>query len=256
MRLIEAFIDAVIRFRWLVILLALAAVLAVGSGVTRLGFATDYRIFFGPNNPEINRVDEFQNVYTKNDNVFFVVQAPEGEGAFSPRMAALVEELTERAWALPYATRVDSVANFQHTYSDGETLVVEDLVRNAAQMTPAQLAQRRAVALAEPTLAGNLISDDARTIGVNATVQLPGVSLTEVPEVTAAARAIAAELSERQASSTSASGDCSFALGTDVLGSSWTVEITAQAFDQAPTFTPEAAVEQDDFLSASFSRHF
>jgi len=196
-KLIGAFIGAIIRFRWLVILLSVLAVVAAGSGISRLGFATDYRIFFGPNNPEINQFDEFQNTYTKNDNVFFIVQAPEGEDAFSPRMAALIEELTQRAWTLPFATRVDSVSNFQRTYSDGDTLVVEDLISNAAALSGAELAQRRSIALAEPTLAGNLISLDGRTVGVNATIQLPGASLTEVPEVTAAARAIVAELRER-----------------------------------------------------------
>jgi predicted RND superfamily exporter protein len=215
MKQIEAFIDAVIRFRWLVIVLTLAAVVGLGAGMSRLGFATDYRIFFGPNNPEINQFDEFQNVYTKNDNVFFVVQAPEGEDAFSPRMATLIEELTTRAWSLPFATRVDSISNFQHTYSDGDTLVVEDLVSGAAGMSPAELSRRREIALAEPTLVGNLISHDARTVGVNATIHLPGQSLTEVPDTTAAARAIVDEFRARHP-------DVRFALtGIVVVNNAW-----------------------------------
>lgn len=197
MKFVNAFIDGVIRFRWLVIALTVAAVGGLGTGLGHLQFATDYRVFFGSNNPELRQFNDFQAVYTKNDNVFFVVQGAPGEDAFSPRMAQLVEELTARAWSLPFTTRVDSVANFQRTYADGDTLVVEDLVRNAGKMTAAELAERRDIALAEPALAGNLVSSDGRTAGVSATIQLPGKSLSEVPQVTAAARALAAEVSAR-----------------------------------------------------------
>jgi predicted RND superfamily exporter protein len=194
---VSAFIDGVIRFRWLVIALTVIAVAGLGAGLGRLQFATDYRIFFGPNNPELRQFNEFQAVYTKNDNVFFVVQSGPGEDAFSPRMAQLIEELTARAWTLPFTTRVDSISNFQHTYADGEALVVEDLVRNASAMSIAELEQRRNIALSEPSLAGNLISLDGRTVGVSATVQLPGRLVTEVPQVTEAARAIAADITAR-----------------------------------------------------------
>ena len=40
-----------------------------------------------------------------------------------------VEELTEGAWQIPFALRVDSITNFQHTWADGDELIVEDLVQ-------------------------------------------------------------------------------------------------------------------------------
>ncbi|HYD86926.1 MAG TPA: hypothetical protein VEA80_05590 [Vitreimonas sp.] len=40
------------------------------------------------------------------------------------------------------------------------------------------------------------------------------------------------------------------------IGSSWTLEIAGQAFAHAEATSPEAAFEDDDFLSATLSRHF
>ncbi len=47
---------------------------------------------------------------------------------FTPRVLALVRDLTEDAWQIPNSTRVDGITNFQHTWADGDELIVEDLV--------------------------------------------------------------------------------------------------------------------------------
>ena len=82
--------------------------------------------------------------------------------------------LTERAWKIPYSTRVDSVTNFQHTTADGDDLLVRDLVDEAVLEDAAERSRVRAVALAEPRLAARLFARDAAVSGVNVTVQLPG----------------------------------------------------------------------------------
>ena len=46
-----------------------------------------------------------------------------------------METLTEAAWKIPYAIRVDSVTNFQHSWADGDDLTVEDLIRNGASLS-------------------------------------------------------------------------------------------------------------------------
>ena len=105
-----------------------------------------------------------------------------------------MEKLTADAWQIPYAIRVDSVTNFQHSWADGDDLTVEDLVRDAANQTEAALVEKRAIALLEPLLNGNLISPDADTTGVNVTLQYPEESIDEVPEAAAFARGLAADV--------------------------------------------------------------
>ena len=74
----------VIRFRWLIIPTTLLLVLLAASGGRFLGFATDYRVFFSKDNPQLLAFETLQNTYTKNDNVMFAVQPKDGK-VFTPK---------------------------------------------------------------------------------------------------------------------------------------------------------------------------
>lgn len=169
----------VIRHRWLVLGLAVLVTIAAASGIPKLGLATDYRVFFSPDNPDLAAYEEVENVYTKNDNVLFVIRPEEGD-VFTPRMLGMIRSLTDDAWQIPNSTRVDGITNFQHTWADGDELIVEDLV-GTGEITPALVARARQVATTEPLLAGRLVSADARTAGVNVRISLPGESKAELP---------------------------------------------------------------------------
>lgn len=186
---------AMIRVPILVVIVAVLFALGMGSGGRLLEFASNYRVFFSKENPELMAFEEFQNVYTKNDNILFVLQPKDGK-VFSPETAGAMERLTEEAWQIPYAIRVDSLTNFQHTWADEDELIVEDLIVDGDQLPQETLDEREQIALDEPLLRGNLIADDARTAGVNVVLQYPEKSISEVPEATTKAREIAAEIRE------------------------------------------------------------
>lgn len=175
---------------WTVMVIAVLVAIAAGSGVRHLDFTNNYRAFFSPDNPDLLAFERFQATYTKNDNILFAIQPRDGD-VFEPSTAAALEWLTAQAWSIPYAIRVDSVTNFQHSWANGDDLTVEDLVRDAGSMSIDQLAERRRIALAEPLLIGNLISPDARTTGINVTLQYPEETIGEVPEAMAVARDLA-----------------------------------------------------------------
>ncbi len=192
-RFAVAWVEAVCKRPWRVVAATLAAVTLAASGLPNLGFSSNYRVYFSPTNPELLAFDELQATYAKSDNILFVVE-PRGGEVFTREALHAIELLTEEAWRLPYATRVDSITNFQHTWADGDELTVEDLVRNAAGLTPGEIAERRAIALDEPLLRGRLLAEDAATTGVNVVLHLPEESLAEAPEAVAAARALARRL--------------------------------------------------------------
>ena len=195
--------DLVTGRPWLAIIASLVLVVAASSGARFLDFSNNYRVFFSPENPDLLAFEEFQNTYTKNDNILFIVQSGAEQGdVFDADLASDLEWLTAEAWQIPYAIRVDSVTNFQHSWADGDDLTVEDLIRDAESLGQAELERRRAIALAEPLLRGNLISPDARTTGVNVTLQYPEESLTEVPRAVGHARDLARQLRERQPGAT------------------------------------------------------
>ena len=128
MRELEArFGPWVVGARWVILALGLVVVGVCASGMRHLHFTTDYRIFFSPENPERLAFEALENMFTKNDNVM-VILAPRDGDVFTPQILTLVRELTERAWQAPYSTRVDSIANFQHTTALEDDLAVRDLI--------------------------------------------------------------------------------------------------------------------------------
>ena len=170
---VEGFARGVLRWRWPILLVSLLVSAAIASGARGLFFDTDYSAFFGSENPQLSAYEELQNVYTKNDNVLFVVEPLNGE-AFSEESLLAVEELTEASWQLPFAIRVDAVTNFQHTSAEEDDLLVRDLVEDVAARSGAERNAARDVALAEPLLVRRLVNEDATVSGVNVTLQLPG----------------------------------------------------------------------------------
>lgn len=190
--MIAAYARWVIRFRWWIIVGGLAATAVAGSGAQYLRFNNDYRVFFSEQNPQLLAFDALQNTYSTNDNVLFLIVPKDGE-VFTRETLASVERLTKAAWQLPYVKRVDSITNFQFSRARGDELVVSDLIENAPALSAEQIAQARAVALAEPLLPHRLISPQAHVTAVNATIVVPGKTLDEVPEVMAHARKLVAE---------------------------------------------------------------
>ena len=192
---IERYIDFIIRRRWAVLIAAILVAVGVGTGARHLGLSTNYRTFFGDDNPDLLAFEAVENIYTKNDNVLFVVQ-PDEATVFNARTLEAVAELTERAWKIPYSTRVDSITNFQHTWAEEDDLVVEDLLPPGH---PDQQAvdRVRQVSLTEPLLRDRLVDAEGRTTGINVRIHLPGLSEAELPAVVEHVRGLQAEFGER-----------------------------------------------------------
>jgi predicted RND superfamily exporter protein len=185
--------DYIVTHPWCILLMTIIVVMLAGSGGRYIEFTNDYRVFFSKDNPELQAFEAMQNIYTKTDNVLFVI-APENGNVFTTETLALVADLTDLSWQTPYSTRVDSVTNFQHTIAEEDDLLVGDLVENVAQLSAEDMRTIRDVALNEPLLLNRLISPSAHVTSINITIQLPGKSLTEVPEVAAYARKLAADI--------------------------------------------------------------
>ena len=186
----NGFGEWVIRFRWPIILATLLVVGIAASGARFLDFSSDYRVFFSEENPQLKAFDALQNTYTKNDNVMIALAPNDGQ-VFTRESLAAVEELTKQAWQIPYSIRVESITNFQHSWADGDGLVVEDLVKNAEGLSDLYLERIKKIALSEPLLINRLVSPSAHVTGINVTINLPGKSISEVPEVAAFVRNLA-----------------------------------------------------------------
>ncbi|MEN8213701.1 MAG: MMPL family transporter, partial [Pseudomonadota bacterium] len=186
--LAERYAHWVIRWRWLIVIGSIIAIVLLASGGRLLRFENDYRIFFGEENPQLLAFENLQDTYTKNDNVLIVL-APKDGRVFTPQVLAAVQDITGRAWQTPYSLRVDSITNFQHTSARGDDLTVADLVEEPLQLSTEQLEEIQRIALAEPMLINRLISPRSHVTALNIVVELPGEDMTrEVPEVVASVR--------------------------------------------------------------------
>ncbi len=181
-----------IAHRWLVIGVTLAIVAVMAIGLFRLDVNPDSRVFFGKDDPQRVALDRMERTYNKANNVFIIVSAKTGT-LFTRRSLAAIEDLTKAAWKTPFSLRVDSIANYQHSYANGDEIVVEPLYKNAAKLTEAQLATVKIRALESRELVNRLISKDAQVAGINILVLKPGKSLNEVPTIATFARKMLSE---------------------------------------------------------------
>jgi predicted RND superfamily exporter protein len=184
------FARGLIRWRWAVIALTLLVTGIAASGLKNLDFASDYRVFFGADNPQLADFERMQKVYTKDDNISFVIKPAKGD-VFTPNMLAAIRDLTNAAWKTPFSTRVDSITNYQHSYAEADDLTVRDLVAKNILLTPEAIKGIRNVALSEPLLVNRIISTDGTTTSVNITFNLPQKDLTEIPAVMSFVRNLA-----------------------------------------------------------------
>ena len=196
--MINNYAQAIIRWRWAIVLLSFVWVALAAMGGKNLAFTTDYRAFFAKDNPQLQAFENMQNTYDKSDNVLMLVTPKDGE-VFTQQTLEEIHWLTQQAWQTPYSTRVDSITNYQHTRAFDDDLEVADLFLEDSTYTRAQLNELKQIAVNEPVLVNRLINKDASVTAVNITVQLPGKTLTETPEVVAFVRDLKAQIEQRNA---------------------------------------------------------
>jgi uncharacterized protein len=184
--------------RWRLLLLLLLPVLAVlaAQGASRLGFSSDYRVFFSESNPQLTAFERMQKTYAKSDNLLIVL-APKDGKVFSPQTLEAVEWITSAAWKTPYSVRVDSLSNFQRTTAEGDTINVSDLVKNATAFNQAKLDDVERFALSEPQLLRRLIAPDGAVTAINVTYRLPEKSPFETFEIVTFGRDLQQQIEKR-----------------------------------------------------------
>ena len=192
---IISFAQWVITWRWLVVLASIALVGAVGYGAQNVGFNSDYHVFFSDENPQLLAYDGLQAKYTKDDNVFFVVEPADGK-VFTPKTLAAIEQLTEEAWQTPYSTRVDAITNFQHTKAVADDLYVDDLVENALEYNPQKIKEIKDIAINEILLKDRLVNHEGNLTALNLTVQIPLDNSEAGNEIIAYVRDMASKFEE------------------------------------------------------------
>ncbi|MAQ99071.1 MAG: RND transporter [Oceanospirillaceae bacterium] len=157
---------------WLVIALFVIASVTAIAGAKNLYFRGDYQVFFEDDYGPLADFEHMQKVFTKTENVA-ILMIPESGDVVTTDMLNLVREFTDMSWQTPYSSRVDSLTNFQYTWSEYDDMMVDNLVPDQDEFTSEELERIRSIALDEPSLRGNLISPDSKATMINIILQLP-----------------------------------------------------------------------------------
>ena len=169
---LDWYITVILRYRWLVVLLASLTMLSMAAGARFLTVTSDYRTLFGKNNPHLAAFDVLEQTYSAS-NAALIAIAPREGSVFTRETLGAIEALTEAAWRTPHSNRVSSLTNYSHSEAFGDDLVVTPLVEDAGSLSAADLARIEEIALNAIDVAGHLVSHDGRVGGLIVNFVLP-----------------------------------------------------------------------------------
>jgi hypothetical protein len=189
--MLEKYIRWIIAYgKWITALMALA-VLVISFGASKLTFTSDFRTYFGPENPQLLAFEKMEKTFSKQENVYFYIRAKEGD-LFTLKGLNLIEQMTDEGWKLPYSQRVTSLQNYQHTDVEEDDLLIDYLYYDALELSSEDLQRIKQITFSEPTLLHRLISEDGASTGISVRTVLPeGTSMITSKEAVIAARALA-----------------------------------------------------------------
>ena len=190
---LERLACAIVNHPWLCLLICFAWVGASCYGFKHFQFNADNRVLFSSEYEGLLRLEAVEAEFSKDDSLIILVRPHNGD-VFTRNNLAVIQRITERAWSIPKTQRVDSLTNFQHTEVDGDDLNVVDFVTAPENLSDDDLARLRAIALNEPNLVKNVVSDKGHAAAIVVTVFTDDRTGQEAPLIMDHARRIRAEL--------------------------------------------------------------
>ncbi|MCY4309096.1 MAG: MMPL family transporter [Rhodobacteraceae bacterium] len=189
----------VLKRRMLTLLLCLAVVLICCIKIGSLTNSQNFRDLFSEDNPELIAYDELDRTYANaSSNTILIAIAPQSGNIFTRESLRVIEDLTQRAWLLPYAIRVDSLTNYSHSRADGDDLAIEPLVEESTTLTEDDLQRISSIALDTPEIKSRLVSEDGRVGGLRVSFAVPEDRSVAVGEINDSLELLIAEMKELQ----------------------------------------------------------
>ncbi|MEM0930149.1 MAG: MMPL family transporter [Pseudomonadota bacterium] len=132
--------------------------IVAASGLPKLAISGDSKAFFADDNINLVQFKALEAEYALTQGIGLALHAEDGD-LFTEERLSVIRQLTEEAWKLPYTRRVSSITNAPRMSSDGDELVIEDMMEDAS-MDPRLLRTR---VMEDELLVDRLISPDGKT---------------------------------------------------------------------------------------------
>jgi len=152
--------EAILRFRWAIIVLFLALTALSALGLTKLHADVDQDNWFLEDDKVLALKQQVEDIFPTEDFCAVLVTV---DDVFTPEVLtairALGRELEEQ---VPFADEVLSITDLEFTEGTDDGLRVTDLVPSPVPTAPGELEQIRRRALAKPSLNNRIVSADSR----------------------------------------------------------------------------------------------
>ena len=194
--MLSRYTNYIINHHKIVIFLTLLFVVAAGTGLKNLKTTSDFRIYFSDDNPQLVAFEELEKTYGKQDSLLFYIE-PKNKNVFTKDTLALITQLTEKSWLLPYAIRVNSLTNYQHTAVEGDDLTTDYLLEDASLLTAKKISDIKNIVLNEPSLIHFLTDKKGQVTAIQVRLSLPKEVSAANAENVKAARILQKEFHQR-----------------------------------------------------------
>lgn len=158
------FVDGVIRWRWVIVVLIPLLTFALSSQLKYLGFEGSYRIWFGETSTILKNYDDFRSIFGNDDAI--TITFKDEKGLFNKDDLGVIDRITQKLWQTPYIARVDSLTNYQYVHTDEaypDDVLVEDFVLDYATLGDDALRKKAEIIQQEDQVIGRIISKDLTT---------------------------------------------------------------------------------------------
>lgn len=170
--MLQRYTDNIIQHHKWIVFISLLFVIALGTGAKNLTATSDFNIYFSDTNPQLVAFKNLEKIYGKQDSLTFFIQ-PANQNLFTKENLTLIYKLTEKAWDLPYATRVNSLTNYQHTAVDGDDLNTDYLLNDPDSLNPEKIQYIKNIILNEPGLINLLTDKNGQVTGITVRLTMP-----------------------------------------------------------------------------------
>ena len=194
--MLQRYTNNIIQYHKWIIFISLLFVIAFGTGAKNLSTTSDFNIYFSDNNPQLVAFKNLEKTYGKQDSLSFFIQ-PNNKNIFTQENLTLIFELTEKAWDIPFATRVNSLTNYQHTAVDGDDLNTDYLLDNPDLLNPEKIKTIKHIILNEPSLLNLLTDKDGQVTGITVRLTMPKDISKANTETVLAARELREQFAQR-----------------------------------------------------------
>jgi len=161
----QAYINFLQKFRWMIVIIVPLIVLLLASSLKHLEIDGSYRIWFEEDSQTLTDYDSFREEFSNDDGIVIVFK--DANGIFNKKALGSIQRLTEALWEMPHIDRVDSITNYQHVHSQvdkpDDVLVDDFIVENLEEATPVYLKERQDLATLDSIIVDRFISKDATT---------------------------------------------------------------------------------------------